>query len=136
MPSPNTIREYALKRVAALLDQLVFEIHRAAGLQDTASVHNARIAIRRFDQSIRVFGQYLPHGACRKIQKKLKEFMDAAGEVRNRDITLRLMGEAPGTRELELQRKDAKRRLSAVLHRMGRPGLSSKWRTGLKLDRG
>ena len=136
MPSPNTIREYGLKRVAALLDQLVFEIHRAAGLQDAASIHNARVAIRRFDQSIRLFGQYLPHGAGRKIQKKLKELIDAAGEVRNRDVTLRLIGEAPGRRELELQRKEAKRRLSTVLHRLGRPGLSSKWRTSLKLDRG
>jgi CHAD domain-containing protein len=136
MPSPATIREYGLKRVAALLDQLVFEIHRAAGLQDAASVHNARVAIRRFDQSIRIFGQYLPHGACRKIQKKLKELMDAAGQVRNRDITLRLMGDAPGMRELERQRKEAKQKLSLVLHRLGRPGLSSKWRTSLKLDRG
>lgn len=118
-----------------LLDQLVFEIHRAAGLQDADSVHKARVAIRRFEQSTRIFRQYLPHGAGGKIRKTLKELMDAAGEVRNRDIALALIGDAPGARELTAQRKEAKRRLSAVLHQLSRPGLSSKWRKSLKLDR-
>lgn len=127
------MREFGLQRVSELLDQLVFELHRAAGRQDASSVHHARVAIRRFDQALRVFQQYLPHGAAKKIRKSLKEVMDAAGEVRNRDITLRLIADAPGAKELEAQRKEAKHRLSQQLHGLGRPGLSGKWRTSLKL---
>ena len=125
---------YARAQILALLDNAVFEIHNASRLKDSEAIHKMRVAIRRFQQAMRVFAQYLPGRGTKRIKRELREVLKAAGEVRNRDIAMKLLkNEEALVREVQKQRLAEKRKLVALLHDISRPDLSIKWRTRLEL---
>lgn len=125
---------FARQQLLALLDAAVFEMHTAERLKDSDSIHRMRVAIRRFQQGLRVFAQYLPASGVKRIKRDLRELMQTAGQVRDRDITLKLLKtDAVLSKAIEKQRLEYKRRLLALLHDLGRPDLSIKWRTRLEL---
>ena len=125
---------FARARILALLDNAVFEIHNATRLKDSESIHKMRVAIRRLQQAMRVFAQYLPGRGAKRIKHELREVMKAAGEVRNRDIVIKLLkNDEALIREVQKQRLAEKRKLVALLHDISRPDLSIKWRTRLEL---
>lgn len=130
-----TMREYAHERVRVLLDDAVFQMHDAARLRDPESVHKMRVAIRRFQQALRVFKQFLPGGGTRKVRRQLRKVMGIAGQLRNRDIAIELLGEGNAARaQLQRERLEIKRQLVSVLHDVSRPGVSIKWRSRLGLN--
>ena len=54
---------------------------------DDDSIHDLRVAIRRFTRCLRTFSAFFPKTAVRKIKTALSAVMDTAGTVRDRDIT-------------------------------------------------
>lgn len=136
-----TIREFAHERISHLLGRLAFEVRRGARSRDADAVHDLRVAIRRFTESLRTFRNLLPRGAVSKARRRLKEVMALAGEVRNRDIALELFRAAgvesgsPLTTRQAAARDRALVELQEALRRLHGRGFSSRWRTNLRLAR-
>jgi CHAD domain-containing protein len=134
-----TMRDYALERGALLLRRLAFQMHRAARLRDPDSIHDLRVAIRRFQQCLVVFAQFFPQGQSKKIRARLHEIMQIAGEIRNRDIALELLGKSGLAADPALEgrwREEARQlhvELVRLLGRWGRRDLSRRWGTRLGL---
>jgi CHAD domain-containing protein len=134
-----TIGEYGYKQVQQLLDRVVFELHRSARAPSVNSIHDLRVATRRLTQALRVFRAFVSQAASKEIRKKLEQVMDAAAEVRDRDIALQLCDEAQIDRDagirtqLSKERNLAKQKLSRLLRRRARA--SERW-SGLLEENG
>jgi len=128
-----SMRDYALERGALLLRRLAFQMHHAARLRDPESIHDLRVSIRRFQQCLAVFAQFFPRGQAKKIRARLREIMQIAGDIRNRDIALDLLHKShlPADPTLEGRWREEARRshgeLVRVLGRWGRRDLSRRW---------
>jgi CHAD domain-containing protein len=133
------MQSYATDQGTKLLRRLVFRLNRAATLHDPDSLHDLRVAIRRFQQFLRVFQQFLPPGKARKIRRELRQIMKLSGEVRNRDIASALIkqsGDGNHSRissRLAIQRKEAHQELLKSLDRLNERGLARKWHSKLGL---
>lgn len=133
------IRKYAQAQASTLLRRLAFQMHATAESGDPDSVHDLRVAIRRFTQCLRAFRQFFPRAEVKKIRRNLDRIMTACGEVRNRDIALELVAKADDVAHPTLAATLARQReqeqhklLTAVRHWMARD-LSQKWRAKLEL---
>lgn len=139
MPPPPTLRRHASLQTANRLRRLAYEVGRAAKSGGSASVHDLRVAIRRLSLCLRVFEQLFPHGKTRKIRRALKEMVDLASQVRNRDVALALLAKAKLPASSELPRRLAEERRAAhgalvtELKQWTRSNLSRKWRSALEL---
>jgi CHAD domain-containing protein len=133
------IGKYATAQASRRLDRFAFELRRAAKSGDADAIHDLRVAIRRFSQCLRVFGQFFPRRDSRKIRQRLRLIMDVAAEIRNRDITLALLREAGGNTDTPLcrtltdGRKKAEQELIDSIRSWGRREFSAKWRARLHL---
>jgi len=122
-----------------LLRRMTFEMSRAAKLRDPDSIHDLRVAIRRFQQCLRAFSQFFPRGESRRIRHRLRKIMKQAAEVRNRDVALEVLKEAGApsdgklTVRLAHQRQKAKCDLSGALRKWRGRDASRKLRFGLGL---
>ena len=133
------MRDYARLQAAVLLRRLAFQVDRAAKLGDADAVHDLRVALRRFSRCLRVFAQFFPERAWRKIRRDIAGLMDIAGAVRDCDMALALLGEA-GIRgsagiavRLDTERRKAGRELSREIRRWQNSNFSRKWRSRLEL---
>jgi CHAD domain-containing protein len=112
---------------------------RTAKSGDTEAVHDLRVAIRRLAQCLRVFEQFFPRDKTRKIRRALKEMVDLASEVRDRDVALALVASAKIAPKSELPRRLAEDRRAAQLALVTelkqwiRSNLSRKWRSALEM---
>ncbi len=133
------MRRFAAEHAAALLRRLAFRMNRAARSGDPESLHDLRVTIRRFNEVLRIFQEFFPHRQARKIRKRLRDVMDLAAEIRNRDIALALLREggvasrAPLLTTLAQERKQAKDRLIAHLRRRSLRDIVPQWRRRLDL---
>jgi CHAD domain-containing protein len=132
------MQRYARDRASSLLRRLSFRMNRAAKLRDADSTHDLRVAIRRFEQCLQIFHQFLP-GGHKKIRRRLRKIMELSGEIRNRDIALDLLKQAGMsarsalTTRLLRERREIQSRLLASLDRWGNRDLSRKWGSRLGL---
>jgi len=132
--------QFANEQIASRLATLMFQVRRVAAVQDTESIHDLRVAIRRFSQSITAFSSLLPKQEVKRIRKRLKRMMDAAGEVRERDIALAYLENAgvsaddPLRGRIASERALAERILVDKTRRWNRTSRSRKWRAGLQLN--
>jgi CHAD domain-containing protein len=133
------MREYVRERCATLLRRLAFRINRAAKLHDADSIHDLRVAIRRFEQCLRTFDAFFHGSHKKKIRRRLKKIMSLCGEIRNRDIAQALLkdaGVAGGSSissKLSRERKQAQHELIDMLDRWNKRDLSRKWSARLGL---
>ncbi|PYT21472.1 MAG: hypothetical protein DMG57_38495 [Acidobacteria bacterium] len=133
------MRKYALNQGSKLLRKLVFHLNRAALLHDPDSIHDVRVAIRRFQQFLSVFEQFVPRGKAKKIRRQLREVMELSGEVRNPDIASALLKQAGGAHHSQLsmklarQRKQAQDKLLKSINGLNERGSARKWHSRLKL---
>jgi CHAD domain-containing protein len=133
------MRDYARTQTAILLRRLAYEVNRASKNTDADSVHDLRVAIRRLSRCLRTFSQFYPGRSWKKVRRRLKELMAAAGEVRDRDIAVELMqgaGSAPDSHAIKTlgqERHTAARHLTAELHHWKNSSLSRRWREELGL---
>ena len=133
------MQRYARAQTSTLLRRLSFRMNRAAKLRDADSIHDLRVAIRRFEQCLDIFHQFLPGGHKKKIRRRLRKIMELSGEVRNRDIALDLLKQAGlparsalSTRLLR-ERREMQSKLLASFDRWGDRDLSRKWGSRLGL---
>lgn len=135
------MREFARQQTAMLLRRLAYEVNRVArsGAADSGAVHDLRVAIRRLGRCLRAFAPVYPGRSWRRVRRALRDIMDSAAEVRDRDIALQLLRDAgtppaaPPLRQLAREREDAARHLSTELHRWRTHSLSRRWREELGL---
>jgi CHAD domain-containing protein len=131
---------YANEQIATRLGNLTFQARRTANVRDAESIHDLRVAIRRFTQSIVVFSSLLPKQEVKRIRKRLRRMMDAAGEVRDRDIALEFLDEAgvapndPLRARIVSERAVAEHSLIEKSQRWSTSNLSGKWRAALRLN--
>jgi CHAD domain-containing protein len=117
------MQEFAVEQAGKLLKRLHAQIDRAAEKGDPDSIHDLRVAIRRFTQCLRIFPEFFPRPKARKTRKRLKGIMNLAAEVRDRDIALELLRAAGPTADqgqrarLEREREKADEALLAEIRR-------------------
>ena len=129
------MREYGISKTVTLLDEAVQAIQRAAETSDEEAVHKMRVSIRRLQQALRLFRQYMKRDGIEYVKDRLRALMTPAGELRNRDIAVGLVDEAGGdTTQVFQQRIEYKQELDSVLKRYAKPELGSVWREKLGLD--
>jgi CHAD domain-containing protein len=133
------IRAYAQQQTRTLLRRLAYQVNQTIRLGDKDSIHDLRVAIRRFSQCLRIFAQFFPRGEAKKIRQQLKTIMLAAAAARDHDITLELLNDAgitkksKGAAAIEKQRKAATKQLMDAIKGSSRDNFSRKWRTKLEL---
>jgi CHAD domain-containing protein len=133
------MRLYARAQVFTLLRSLEVRMHEAAKLRDVDSIHDLRVAIRRFQQGLQIFRQFVSGGYRKKIRRRLRKIMQLSGEIRNRDIALDLLRQAglPARStvpaRLLRERKQFQNELLAFFDRWGKRNLSRKWGSRLGL---
>lgn len=88
------MKKYAQIRVADLIAKVAAQAKHAAENTDDAAVHDLRVAIRRLSRGLRVFAQFFPGKSWKQIRLELSELMDAAAQVRDRDIAAELLEKA------------------------------------------
>jgi CHAD domain-containing protein len=131
-------RKFAGQNATRLLGRLAFQMNATMKAPDAGSVHDLRVSIRRFTQTLGVFKPCFPGKETRKIRRRTKKLMTLAGAVRNFDIALKLVSksrieEAASLKpKLESQRKESSRVLIGALKRRIERKSSLKWRTALE----
>ena len=130
------MRRFALEQIAALLERLAFEVEHARTGRDADAIHDLRVTIRRFGQSLRAFSPFVPRRGVKQIRKQMRHIMVLTGEVRNRDITMELLRNAeiaePVARVQE-ERELAVRILVSELERWQVENERIRWRAALEL---
>jgi len=131
-------RKFAAEHAQKLLDQLAFEINRVTKSRDSESVHDLRVSLRRFAQTLRLFRDFFPGRKMHKIGARVKKVMLSADELRNFDATLRLLSKAHRSgssalrSKLQARKKDSERLLVVLLKRWTERKSSVKWRASLQ----
>jgi CHAD domain-containing protein len=135
-----TMKDFVRGQAAARLGKLAFQLKRVAKHPAPDPIHDLRVAIRRFQACLRIGAQFFPEGAAKKARRRVKPLMDAAAEVRNRDITLGLLAEAGVSqtsrmgRELAQEREGAMVDMHREVKRLSQKNFSKTWRSRLELS--
>lgn len=132
---PSTMRDYTVVKLFHYIDTACAALCQAAQDPHEEAVHDMRVAIRRLQQAIRLFKQYLDPKGVKRVKDRLRAVMDIAGELRNRDIAIELVGDEGGdTSELQKQRIECQRMLEQALQGYATPYLAEFWRNELGLQ--
>ncbi len=132
MPFSPVSRHGASARTAELLHSLDLQIQRALKSADSGQVHDLRVATRRFAQALYVFGS--ADSRATKVRRELKPLMNAAGDVRDFDIAIKMIakdnaaGDAKIVAAIEQERAKAQSRLSAELQKIAGRESITRWR--------
>ena len=107
-----TIDEFAAAKMEVLSRRLAYQITRARKQGDETSVHDLRVALRRFGQCLRVFRPVLSEHGSRKKRRRLRELLKRAGALRNFDVALQLLRESKCTDDNLRKRLTEERRVA------------------------
>ena len=109
-------REFARRETFARCERVLAEIDRISRNAGVDEVHDLRVSIRRFTQAVRIFDPLLPKRA-RKIVKRVRTLLAAAGEVRDLDVGIERLLKlgVPEQDPLLLSMHESRRRLSLQL---------------------
>jgi CHAD domain-containing protein len=135
-----TIEEHARTQTGLLLRRLALQVNRAAKSCDEEAVHDLRVSIRRLNRCLRVFSQLYPDGSWKRIRRRLKTLMEAAGSVRDMDIAMEFLNEmgigksSPLVHKLTESRRAARRELEREARTWKEHGFTKTWRTTLGLN--
>lgn len=135
-----TIEEHARTQTGLLLRRLALQVNRAAKSCDEEAVHDLRVSVRRLSRCLRVFSRFYPEGSSKKIRRRLKTLMEAAGPVRDMDIAMEFLVEmgvrkrSPLVDRLAGSQRAARRELEREVHTWKERGFAKKWRTTLGLN--
>jgi len=133
---PNAeFRGFALTVTAELLDSAAEAMATAGDSPDPEAVHKMRVAIRRFQQSLRLFRQFLRRRGVKQVRRELKAVMTPAGELRNCDIAIGLIRRAKGEASvLKVRRMESRSALVEALGEVVQADLGLRWRKALELS--
>lgn len=108
-----TLRAYAESKIAELEARVKKETARTLANGDPDAIHDLRVSIRRLTQALRAFADVIGRRRARRTRRKLRVWMDAAAEIRNRDIALELLAAAGVPPDSALSRQTADSRAAA-----------------------
>jgi len=126
--------EFAVEQAHRQLKHLGLQINRAIKSCNAGTVHDVRVAIRRFSQSIALCHAY---GEMPRHRRRLKKIMSGAGDVRNCDVALKLVTKFRVPRavhlraKLESRRKESAGVLVGELKKWTERRISFKWKAAL-----
>lgn len=128
MRDAEVTAKFASFQIHRLLRNLTAAIRKTLRAPDAEAVHDLRVSIRRFDQTLLLFGGMLEKKKVRKSRRRLKKVLALAGAVRNCDIADRLVGgRFRGVRkEIDRRRASALQLLGNLLRRWDQKQRSSK----------
>lgn len=126
------MREYAVERIAALLQTFQSQLERAFTERDEDAIHDLRVSIRRLSEGLRVFRQFFPAAGRKKVRRRLKRLMDLAAAIRDRDIALQLLtaaslGQDSLAEGVRRERQSAEHDLEVEVRRWIERETTSKW---------
>ncbi len=130
-------RQFAVAQARTQLKHLAAQIQRATRACNADAVHDVRVAIRRFTQSIAVCRSYFRPSDLHKHRRRLKKIMAGAGEVRNCDVALKFVAKLRAPHAAHLQSKLEDRRKESAdllvdeLGKWTERRIASKWRATL-----
>jgi CHAD domain-containing protein len=128
---------FASNIVTRLLERLAYRVNAAVHRHDEDSIHELRVATRRFTQSLTIFKDLYHAKDLKKIRRRLKNLMDLSSAVRDCDVAGELLkqSELPGAaaiqKPLGARRKEAVRMLLPNLRAWAARRTTSKWRAAL-----
>ena len=128
------LHHFANEQIAARLGRLAYQVHAAAQYPHADAIHDLRVAVRRFGQSVEVFSSALQKRGRKKIRKKLQRMMEVTGEVRDRDIALEFLARAGVKKSdslykrLAAERELAEKNLAEAIKRGSQSSFPAKWR--------
>ncbi len=131
------MKAYVARQSEARLDRFAYQLGRGSKSTDPDTVHDLRVAIRRYESCVKAFDGFFAARPVRKFHNRLGEILKPAGLVRDRDIALGLALEAgmrhdaPLVTALSRQRKDLAKNLTAEVKRWTKRHPSDKWRRRL-----
>jgi CHAD domain-containing protein len=134
------MRDYVRQQTALLLHRLAEAFERAAREADADAIHDVRVAMRRLSRCLRVFAPFYPPGSWKKIRRRIRTLMTAAGAVRDCDIAIEMAGHAGLKRQSVLvshiaaQRRAAVRDLLLEIRRWKHRDYPRRWRARLELE--
>lgn len=134
----NKTQETVSDQARRLLGRLAFEMNRVSKSSEVERIHDLRVAIRRFSQLLGVFQALFTNKDLRKLRRRLKKLLAAAGQVRNCDIALKLISKSPAAdsdllrSKLKTQRKEYERNLLNALATCHENKTSFKWRSAME----
>jgi CHAD domain-containing protein len=88
------IEVFATAKIELLSRRLAFQFTRAQKQGDEPSIHDLRVAVRRFEQCSRVFRSVLAERGGKKRRRRLRALLKTAGKLRNLDIAMQLLLES------------------------------------------
>src|SRR5690349_4241118 len=103
------MRDFVKDQTSTLLRRLAYQVTQSRKNADEEQVHDLRVAIRRLNRCLQIFGDFYPPHSRKKIRRKLSEMMDGAAEVRDRDIAAALLtaaGAPPDAAPLRLLKQE------------------------------
>ena len=138
-----SIQDYAVEQMNRLLTTVAFQVHRAARKPGPDEIHDLRVSIRRFLQSLDLFARFFPKWEVKKIHRMLKGMMRLTSSIRDRDITLEFLTSSQHTSSqrgvhrtrLTRERSTYQRQFAEMVRRWSARDFSAKWRNGLSLRR-
>jgi CHAD domain-containing protein len=131
------VREFAHRQTAILLCRLATQLNRAARRCDPDAIRDLRVAIRHLSRCLRAFAQFYSGHGWKRMRRRLKDLLDACGNVHDRDLALEVLAksgfppESVVVRRLNLDRHDALVELMTQLNRWKGRGTARKWREQL-----
>ncbi|PWT90710.1 MAG: hypothetical protein C5B56_04990 [Proteobacteria bacterium] len=120
-----------------LLERLAYQINATFHSHSADAIHDLRVAIRRFQQSLVLFKHHFPSRDVKKIKRRLKDLMELSSDVRDCDIASKLVTKselpsaAPLKAKIAERRKEGLTTLISALRRWSSRNTSSKWRAVL-----
>lgn len=142
--SAQRVPAFAAHHAASRLARVVYEVERllatAPNSEDSIeAIHQFRVSTRRFRAVLDTFRPVFAKRARKRIRQEIREAFAAAGEARNRDITLALIAESKATvpesllLALAAERAAAEARLRETLADWSRRDFAAVWRRDLEL---
>jgi CHAD domain-containing protein len=133
------IPSFAAEQARRRLERLAFQVNSTTRTPNPEAVHELRVVIRRFLQSLTVFKTCFPRKNVKRIRKELKHMLKAAGLVRDHDVAVKILSQIPfrGADALierfRTGRKLGEKGLVVSLKRWAAEKSLSKWCNGLEL---
>jgi CHAD domain-containing protein len=130
-----SMESFARAQTAELVAVAAAAVQRAAVSPGEEAVHKMRVSIRRVQQALRLFRQFLRKGGVKSIRRELKAIMEPAGELRNCHIALGLLRRAgQDAPEIRARKVAARQNLCEILATTARDDLSDRWLRELGIE--
>ncbi len=134
------LKAFAARQLASRLERAESQWNRCAESAGADEIHDLRVSLRRFDETLWLFRRLFPKRERRQVRSELKNALGFAGATRDVDIALESFEAAsivvsPRLRlHLESARAMAEAALVATLAVGRRTGVIERWRRALALQ--